>query len=101
MFWRCCHVQHIWNNLIKYLNSKGLLIELTFEIISFGILEKSKNSGLINFVIFLMKYFIYQCKVQNKIPHFELFINVLNNRIEIELQIALKHDKLHRFQTKY
>ena len=48
-----------------------------------------------------MKYFIYQCKVQNKIPHFELFKKVLNNRIEIELQIALKHDKLHRFQTKY
>ena len=40
LFWRCCHVQHIWNNLVKYLSSKGLLIELTFEIISFGKLEK-------------------------------------------------------------
>jgi len=52
-----------------------------------------------------MKYFIFQCKVQNTIPHFELFfelfIHVLNNRIEIELQIALKHDELYKFQTKY
>jgi len=40
LFWRCCHVQHIWNKLIKYLSSKGLLVKLTFEIISFGILEK-------------------------------------------------------------
>ena len=40
LFWRCCHVQHICNNLIKYLSSKGLLIELTFEIISFEILDK-------------------------------------------------------------
>ena len=23
LFWRCCHGQHIWNNLIKYLSSKG------------------------------------------------------------------------------
>ena len=59
---------HIWNNLIKYLNSKGLLLELTFEIVSFGILEKSKNSGLKNVLIFLMKYFIFQYKVQNGIP---------------------------------
>jgi len=43
-------------NIMKYLNSKGLVIELTFEIISFGIVE---NSGLINFIIFLMKYFIF------------------------------------------
>jgi len=49
----------------------------------------------------MMKYFIFQCKVQNRIPYFELFINVLNNIIEIELQIALKHDELHNFQTKY
>ena len=82
--------------LIKYLSSKGLLIELTFEIISFGILEKSKNSGLINFIIFLMKYFIFQCKVQNRIPHFELFINVLNSRIEIELHTALIHENSKR-----
>ena len=98
LFWRCCHVQHIGNNLIKYLNSKGLLLELTFEIISFGILEKR---GLKNFLIFLMKYFIFQYKVQNGIPLFELFINVLNNRIEIKLQIALTHDEFQKFQTKH
>ena len=46
-----------------------------------------------------MKYFIFQCKVQNRIPHFELLINVLNNRLEIELQIALKHDELNKLQT--
>jgi len=28
-------------------------------------------------------------------------MNVLNNRIEIELQIALTHDESHKFQTKY
>ena len=98
LFWRGCHVQHIWNNLIKYLNSKGLLLELTFEIISFGILEKR---GLKNVLIFLMKYFIFQYKVQNGIPLFELFINVLNNRIEIKLQIALTHDEFQKFQTKH
>ena len=64
-------------------------------------LENSKNSGLINFVIFSMKYFIFQYKVQHRFPHFEVFINVLNNRIEFELQIALKHDELHKFPTKY
>ena len=48
-----------------------------------------------------MKYFIFQCKVQHRIPHFELYLNVLNNRIEIELQIAPKHDEFHKFQTKY
>ena len=32
---------------------------------------------------------------------FELYLNVLNNRVEIELQIALKHDKFHKFQKKY
>ena len=42
-----------------------------------------------------MKYFIFQCKVPNKIPQFELFINILNNSIGINLQIALKHDELH------
>ena len=49
----------------------------------------------------IYKYYIFQCKVQNRIPYFELFINGRNNRIEIELQIALKHDELHKIQTKY
>ena len=55
----------------------------------------------VQLIMIISEYFIFQCKVQNRIPHVELFINVLKNRIEIELQIALKHDELHKFQTKY
>ena len=48
-----------------------------------------------------MKYFIFHYKVQNGIPLFELFKNVLNNRIEIKLQIALTHYEFQKFQTKH
>ena len=40
---------------------------------------------LITFIIFLIKCFIFQCQVHTIILHFGLFINILNNRIEIEL----------------
>jgi len=39
--------------------------------------------------------------LNDRIENCELFINVLNDRIEIELQIAQKHDELHKYQTKY
>ena len=49
---------------------------------------------MINFIIFLAKYFIFQNKQNEKVPNIHVFKYYLSKRIEIENEIVLLNDKL-------
>ena len=64
--------------------------------------DQCKNhNSTINFVLLLMKYYIYTTKLSEKIPVF-CFQNYLNKRINIEKkQIALTKNKLEIFYNMW
>ena len=52
-------------------------------------------------MILLMKYFIFGAKYRHMIPNFQNFKAYLNNRINIEREIAISKNKLHVHLQKW
>jgi hypothetical protein len=73
----------MWNGLGNDIN--GLPIVFNLKIISFGILQNSWKSDVINFIIYLMKSYIFQQKNRQKLPSFKHFLSYLKLRITIEI----------------
>ena len=87
-FWECHIIQDLWNSLKTYLQAKGISIELNLINVLFGINVSSKYSS-INFIILLMKYYIFCSKYRQVIPNFTNFEKYLHIRIKIEREIAI------------
>ena len=60
LFWECRHTQHFWNELSKYLKTKHMELNLSYEVISFGItaLNKNPNIKIKNYILLCAKYFM-------------------------------------------
>lgn len=54
---------------------------MDFEIVSFGIIKDGKNIKAINYIILMIKYYIFQMKIRKTIPNFEKFKHFLHLRI--------------------
>ncbi len=81
LFWECYHVQTLWNRLSNYLAAKGILVVFNLEGISFGVVQTGFKSNSINFMIYLMKYFIFQMKNRQNVHVFEQFILYKNQTL--------------------
>ena len=103
MFWECRHIQHIWNEVTTFLQTKNIYINLNFEIISFGLIKNMKNPITImkNYIILCAKYFIFLSKCHINIPLFNCFINYLYSQIDIEKYIAQQRDRLESHENKW
>lgn len=100
LFWECRIVQHLWNNLKELFSSINVHITLDLKTISFGYLKKP-NCMIINFLIVLMKYFIYGMKLREVIPNFQGFRRYISLRYKIEYDIAFNSGKLARHEQKW
>ena len=67
VFWECAHVQQFWTSVTDLLRVCDSSINLTVKTTTFGICHSKPkcDASVINFIIFLAKYFIFQNK-QNK-----------------------------------
>ena len=74
---------------------------LNLRTISLGSLQKSNCSSLINFLIVLLKYFIYFMKIRNITPTFAAFKSYVGMRYKIEYEIAFMNGKLQIHDQKY
>ena len=101
LFWECTKIQTILSMLHTWLNSIGIMFNLSKEILFFGELKINLHSNMINFILILMKYYIFKTKYQKYTPSFEIFRKMLYSRIQIEEQIALSKDKLEAHKTKW
>ena len=103
LFWECHHVQHMWNRLGKFLSEKNLNCPLNFETICFGKTDKGDNKrrNVVNFILILMKSYIFQTKYNNRTLNFDNFVNYLKTRIKLEQEIALINDKLSQHNIKW
>jgi hypothetical protein len=99
LFWECNHVQVFWNNLHNFINNAHIRINI--KTISFGFCEETDEVNIKNYIIFYAKYFIFLNKCHKTIPRCDLFKIYLKKRIELEKEIALMNDKLHKFEVKW
>ena len=103
LFWECAHVQQFWTSVADLLRVCDSNINITVKTITFGICQSKPKCDaiVINFIIFLAKYFIFQNKQNKKVPNMHVFKYYPSNRIKIEKEIALLNDKLAFFEYKW
>ena len=96
LFWKCAHVQQFWTSVSDLQRVYDSEINIPVKTITFGICHSKPKCDaiVINFIIFLAKYFIFQNKQNKKVPNIHVFNFYLSNRIKIEKEIALLNDKL-------
>ena len=97
LFWECAHVQQFWKSVSDLLRVCDRNINITVKTIFFGICHSKRECDalVINFKVFLAKYFTFQNKQnKKKMPNIHVFKYYLSNRIKIEKEIALLNDKL-------
>ena len=100
MFWECPIIQDIWNNLNSFFQNNGITIELNLINVLFGI-STNIHYKSINYIIMLMKYYIFGSKYRKEVPNFNGFHHYLQNRITIEREIATTKNKLNQHLQKW
>lgn len=101
LFWECIHVQHFWSQLREFLIEKGFNFTLDFKSISFGIINSNFRTNQLNFIIILAKYFIVKCKYEKQNILFNLFMNYLKRKLDIEKEIATMKDKMDEHTLRW
>ena len=84
-------VKPIWNDLDKIVRNKH---DINFASSPFEKMFGIQGAKFITYLFLCVKYFLYVCKFQNKIPDFTNFVNFLKNNRETEYNIAKRNDKL-------
>ena len=90
LLWACTKVKSFWNELSSMINSRcthkhNFRIDENLAI--FGQSIQIKTDNTCEFIILLAKFYIYRCKVQDKVLNNKLFIQELYNRYCIEKEI--------------
>ena len=102
LFWQCWYVQDLWSQIQEILNSNNIEIQLSYFNISFGVSfnNKVKNS-VFNFIVLLVKYYIFSSKYKLQTPNINGFLQLLQQTREIEEHIAFSKDKLEVHRRKW
>ena len=102
LFWECIHVQEFWTSVSRFLQQCQRISDVNFKTIAFWLCHKVSNKSIqvINFILYQAKYLIFLSKYRTTIPTLDHFQRYLSNRIRIEKEIALIHDKLDLFENK-
>ena len=83
LFWECTITQALWKNLKEFLKAKNTNLEMTMTKVILNCTNEV-NLSTKNFLISLMKRFIYLLKLKLQYPSFPIFLKYLRERIEIE-----------------
>ena len=73
LFWECRHVQSFWMQLKDFLNTNGIVLEITLRSITFGFQQDIRNMKIKNFIVLIAKYYIFLNKFYKSIPSLSAF----------------------------
>ena len=100
--WSCKVVSLFWKEVIKWLNTKKVVVNLTYKVMCLGISSvKVEYYSFINMTLILAKRHIYKCRVQESILCFQDFKEWLLFNQKVEKQIALNKGKLEVYLKKW
>ena len=98
LFYYCPIVQRFWGLFKEYIEQKHLHFELTLKNVCLGLYD---DNILVNYLVVLAKKYIYNSKLQSKIPNIEAFKNIVLFNEKIERIVALKNEKLEKHNRKW
>ena len=87
--------------LKDFLNTNGIVLEITLRSITFGFQQDICNMKLKNFIVLIAKYYIFLNKFYKSIPSLSAFKVHMKKRLRIEKEIALIKDKLLEFRRQW
>jgi hypothetical protein len=97
-FYECTETRVFWNGFLNWWKlMTGDEIKLNKTVIIVGYLDKYVNSTLLNVCIVLAKWNIYRSKLDQSNPFFYKFLCDIKYYMKIEKIIALKNNKLLKY----
>ena len=102
LFCECPVSKSFWNEICSWYSciSKSTSIIHSFDI-CFGHNVHTKPEIILNHLILLAKFYIYQCKTAALNLNMTGYVNIIKHTLKVEKGIALKKDKLDPFIKKW
>ena len=88
----------IWKKLGEYLDEYGFELKNDPKSI---ILNNGNEAHIVNFIILVVKQFIFRCKCNNKKPNWQMVLDEINLLYKIELHNALLDRTLVKHLEKW
>lgn len=85
LFWACRHTQNFWKSIFEWIsqNFKDLENVSPSLTLCFGLIDNVKDV-LFHHLLLIARYYIYNCRLGNKLPNLQVYIQLLINSMEIE-----------------
>lgn len=80
--------------IISFLRNQNICVPVTLLTISFDVFRDSKDNIQNHVIITMEKFFIYQCKLNNKEPTLKVFIVKVKLMYDIKRQKATKQNAM-------
>ena len=80
--------------IISFLRNQNICVPVTLLTISFDVFRDSKHNIQNHVIITMEKFFIYQCKLNNKEPTLKVFIVKVKLMYDIKRQKATKQNAM-------
>ena len=102
LFVSCPCASSFWSEFTIWFQSiSKKTLDLSKNEVMYGVLNDWSSCSTLNHLILIGKYFLY-CKALNSVKfQFTDYINLVNDKIEIEHQIALMSNKYNAFLKKW
>ena len=101
LFWTCRYTQNFWKSMFEWMSQNFKDLENVSPSLSlcFGLIDDVKDL-LFHHLLLIARHYIYTCRLGNKLPKLQVYIQVLMNSIEIEKHIAFHNNDSKVFVRK-
>ena len=96
----CTFVQQFWKEFQEDIVNRNIFnVNLTVDtrIVLFGVKENVQTDPVLDFLILYAKFFIYKCKLDNKLPTLQAFRPIIKHRYILEKYKAVVNCRLAEF----
>ena len=102
LFWTCRYTQNFWKSMFEWMSQNFKDLENVSPSLSlcFGLIDDVKDL-LFHHLLLIARHYIYTCRLGNKLPKLQVYIQVLMNSIEIEKHIAFHNNDSNVFVRKW
>ena len=102
LFFYCNVTKSFWQLLFSWISEqKVILTSLTLENVFFGVFHVAEDFHVVNHIILLAKYYIYNCKLNVIHPSLKVLIAKVKATCQIEQKIAATSNKLEKHFKKW
>ena len=97
LFFHCNVTKSFWQLLFSWISEqKVILTSLTLENVFFGVFHVAEDFHVVNHIILLAKYYIYNCKLNVIHPSLKVLIAKVKATCQIDQKIAATNNKLEK-----